>query len=284
MSEYLYYTRDGNVTGDKPKVLISMHPADRPLYFDILSDNILKSFDCTVCCSAFPNDNKPISLNDVSLIIIAVTEKYITWKNSGFISEFIHLSSKGVNVLPIMYQKGINNLFNTRCGKLQYIDFTSDESRLRYLPKLSLHINTVLGTADVSASDTCNKLAFISYRKKDILYLKRLINVIEKGNISGVSLWYDSNLTPGEDYKLRILDVINDCDLYILIVTPSLLEKDNYVMRVEYPLAVKLGKSILAIEMENTDKSLLKKLYPQLPKCITEKHTDALFAKLRSLN
>lgn len=281
MSRFEYLTRDGSSPEGKPRILLSVHPADRHIYFDRLVKEIFSAYDCVVFFDICPNDDNPVEIEDLQLIIIAVTEKYLTWKNSGFTSEFLTLIEHGIPVLPIMLENGIVNLFNTRCGKLQYIDYTSTEAASKYSTKLCRHLKSVL-SGNKECNDEKGKLkVFISYRKQDKEELKKLVDLIHANPESQrIHLWYDSNLLPGEDYRKTIVDALCDCDLFILLVTPSLLEKDNYIMRVEYPLAKEAGKKILPIEMKKTNKVQLAELYPSLPKCITYKQTDALFTKL----
>ena len=45
-------------------------------------------------------------------------------------------------------------------------------------------------------------------------------------------------------------------------------------------MAVQKGKTVLAVEMQKTDRAQLIQMYPGLPKCVTEKQLDALYAKL----
>ena len=48
-------------------------------------------------------------------------------------------------------------------------------------------------------------------------------------------------------------------------MTPSLLEKGNYVMKHEYPDAQKAGKTVLPAEMVKTDPNKLSRYYKGLP-------------------
>ena len=85
-----------------------------------------------------------------------------------------------------------------------------------------------------------------------------------------IAIWFDEFLTPGESFKESIETMLNDCNLFTLLVTPRLLEKvidergkeqDNYVLAVELPMARKnreeKGTDIFAVEMEHTEKAAL---------------------------
>ena len=255
-----------------------MHPADRYLYLDVLKEAVLQSGDYAVYYDPCPQDGSLPDFSDISLVIMAVTEKYLVWQNSGFLSEATPAVANSIPVLPLMMENGIVNLFNTRCGKLQYVDCTDscqieEKCRRHLVQALTEKANKVVGDGV--------RRVFISYRKRDIAYLQRFASLVSahpRGK--EICLWYDTGLVPGENYSHAILDALSACDLYVLLVTPSLLEEGNYVQRVEYPMAVQKGKTVLAVEMQKTDRAQLIQMYPGLPKCVTEKQLDALYAKL----
>jgi len=76
------------------------------------------------------------------------------------------------------------------------------------------------------------------------------------------------------------MKALKESDFFILLVTPSLLEEGNYVMRAEYPTAKKMNKMILAIEALKTDREELFHKYPDLRSCVSIRQPDALYAKL----
>ena len=55
---------------------------------------------------------------------------------------------------------------------------------------------------------------------------------------------------PGENYNENIEHEVDKSDLFVLSVTNNLLEPNNYVMRIEYPMAVSKRKNILSIAFE----------------------------------
>ncbi len=278
MAKLICVTRDKTSPCGKPGILLSVHPADRYLYLDMLKDAVLFSGDYAVYYDPCPQDGGSFDVSNISLVIMAVTEKYLVWQNSGFLSEAIPAVANNIPVLPLMMENGIVNLFNTRCGKLQYVDCTDS---CQVAEKCRRHLAQVFTKeADNEVGDGKRRV-FISYRKRDIAQLKRLSQAIMRHpQASRLCLWYDTGLLPGENYSDAILDALCGCDLYVLLVTPSLLEEGNYVYRVEYPMAIQKGKPIVAVEMQKTDRTKLLQMYPALPKCITEKQIDALFARI----
>lgn len=281
MTELNLITRENTSTEEKLGILVSMHPADRYRYFDELVQSILSVYDCVIYYSDNPSDNISVNMDDIKLVVLAVTEKYITWNNSGFQSEALHAIRKEIPVLPIMLENGIVNLFNTRCGKFHYIDNSSGELTVESLEKINIHLGTIINGEMTQSVDDSKAKIFISYRKKDIHELNRLVSLIRSHPQSNqVQLWYDTSLNPGDDFNHAIIERIQNCDLFLMLVTPTILEQGNYVVRKEYPLARERNKTILPIMMQKTDRKVLNEIFPSLPKCISDNQIGAIYAKV----
>ena len=260
-------------------VLVSMHPADRYRYLEDIT-SFLEAHRCAVRCTPAPADDAVIAWDDVDLVILGVTEKYITWNNSGFVSEAMAALERHVPILPIMLESGIVNLFNTRCKKLHYVENYEDTLTADTLDKVINHIR-LLSTVPAD-EDSDKPKVFISYRKRDTAELRRLVALLDAHPLrKHIRLWYDTNLHPGENYSTTIAAQLKTSDLCLLMVTPSVLEADNYVARVEYPLAKQEKTPVLPIVMQPTDRKALEALFPDLPKCITDKQIGGVFAKLK---
>ena len=65
-----------------------------------------------------------------------------------------------------------------------------------------------------------------------------------------------------------------------MLVTPNILEKKNYVMSVEYPAAVRFGKTIVPVEMEVVNPRKLQKHYKGIPKAISPQSSSSLSCAL----
>ena len=59
--------------------------------------------------------------------------------------------------------------------------------------------------------------------------------------------------------------------LFTLLVTLNLVNEKNYVMEVEYPMAVREDKKILPAEMQKTDASALRKYYNGIPDSVNSR-------------
>ena len=116
---------------------------------------------------------------------------------------------------------------------------------------------------------------FLSYRKKDRRYAQALMKLIHKNDFCrDVAIWYDEFLVPGENFNSAIRDALHKSDLFVLTVTPNVVNENNYIMNVEFPMAKEQNKPILPCEMVKTDEFLLAEKYNNIPKC-----TEAYDAK-----
>ncbi len=215
---------------------------------------------------------------DTDVLVILATERYFTSRTSGYSSEYLYAKERGITVIPLLLEDGIINLINTRCDKSQYIEASASlDDALSALRSRILSLN-------LSEAPEHRHRIFISYRKKDAEALRLLVDALESIPVSNdLSFWYDAAISPGENYEERITDALCGCDIFILLVTPSLLEADNFVMCNEYPMARRLGKRILPLEAVKTDRRALRELFSGLPDPIPLKQIRAIEAELLRL-
>ena len=259
------------------KIFISAHPADRYGLIEQVAEAIGRAEGCTALYHPAPSDRGPFLPEGVDTLVVLASIKYFAWANSGYISELQAAQAANIPIIPIAIEAGQNltDLINMRCGKVQYIDAAQDGLALS-LDALTARLCAVGRTVDESLPSV-----FISYRRADREAMLRLVESIKASPYADrINLWYDMIIEPGENYSLSILSEIKRCRLFVLLVTPRLLEPSNYVFRVEYKLARKLGKRILSIEAEPTDRRALGRMYPTLGKMADIKHPDAISAVL----
>ncbi|MBR6783925.1 MAG: tetratricopeptide repeat protein, partial [Clostridia bacterium] len=104
-----------------------------------------------------------------------------------------------------------------------------------------------------------------------------------------IAIWYDEFLTPGENFNDNIRKALDKSGLFVLAVTPSLLEPrideegiehKNYIEEHEYPMAKEReseGKiAILPAELVKTDSVLLSQKYENIPDCVDSDDENAL--------
>ena len=102
-----------------------------------------------------------------------------------------------------------------------------------------------------------------------------------------IAIWYDEFLTPGENFNDSIQAALEKSGLFVLAVTPNLVNEDNYIRRVEYPLAQQANKPVLPAEMVETDAYLLRSMYPDIPEKLDPRDerflTDAVLSRIGAL-
>ena len=256
------------------RIFISAHPADRYGLIDRVAEAVNAVDGCVAVFHPAPSDKGPFLPEGVDTVVVLASIKYFAWANSGYVSELQAAISAGISVVPIALEAGQNltDLINMRCGKVQYIDAARDGLDLA-LDALAARLSSAARVVDESLPSV-----FISYRRADREAMLRLVEIVKASPYADkINLWYDVIIEPGENYSLSILSEIKRCRLFILLVTPNILEPSNYVYRVEYKLARKLSKRILSVEAERTDKRALNAMY-SLGRTVDIKHPDAILS------
>lgn len=296
MTTFGFKTRDMASPQGKPKIYFCCHPDDFAIYFDSISSAILSKYDCAIFY--FKSDNidydENLFLSDLTqmqLFVMPVTRKLLESSNRAIDIEFAIAQKVHIPILPLMQEKGLEKIFNRRCGNLQFLDkYVEDLTAISYEDKLFSFLNSVLIGEELTKKIRAafHAYIFLSYRKKDRKYARQLMDLVHSDEkCRNIAIWYDEFLVPGEDFNSAIEKALRDCDLFALAVTPRLLENENYVQTIEYPLARNCKKSILAIEMENTDRALLQDRFPKLPELVdaasSQSIQNRLLAHLRTV-
>ena len=265
----------------KPRVYFTCHPDDLEKCFKKVCDDIFKTHDCAIyytedMTEVIAEDVKTVDLGRNNLFVIPVTYKLLTTPNRAMDADIPYALKEHIPVLPIMMEPGIDEFYSKpdKFGELQYLNpYSTDLTEISYEEKLKKYLESVLISDELAkrvraAFDT---YIFLSYRKKDRKYANELMRLIHSiPECRDIAIWFDEFLTPGESFKENIEKILDDCNLFTLLVTPQLLEKvvdengeerDNYVISTELPLARKKkeekGTDIFAVEMEKTDRDAL---------------------------
>ena len=298
MATLQYKTRGMSNPKGKPRVYFCAHPADFSVYFEEIATQILTFHDCAIWY-ADPKEPRDAAflgdLEQMALLVMPVTEKLLTTENHALDVEFRHAVRHHIPVLPLMQEPGLDSLFNEQCGNLQYLDKNvRDLTAISYQEKLNSFLNaTILDDETIKKVQAAfDAYIFLSYRKKDRKYAQELMRLIHKNAFCrDVAIWYDEFLTPGENFNDAIRDAFEKSELFVMAVTPSMLEKsvdktgkqqENYIVQTEYPMAKGSGKPILPVEMQTTDRSLLAKKYANIPACTDPRKGDALAKALQT--
>lgn len=149
-------------------------------------------------------------------------------------------------------EEGLEEEYARRFGNLQYLSrLCQGEGALSYEEKLRRYLQQVLATKEETAKvrnafDAC---VFLSYRKKD----RRQARALRRSAA------------------------------FVLLVTPRLTEEENYVARVEYPAARQEGKTVLPVQVEQTEWTALRRLFVGLPACVDPESGEDLERALLSV-
>ncbi len=274
MSNLKYKTKANTNPKGKPRVYFSSHPDDFDKYFEQLSNEILELQNCAVWYkeSAVKTDEEMLSyLKEMQLFVMPITTKLLCSENDAIDKEFKFAIENHIPVLPLMQESGLDELFGKKCGDLQYLSRESkDMTEIPYKEKLEKYLSSVLIGDELAEKirQAFDAYIFLSYRKKDRKYAQELMKLIHQNEFCrDIAIWYDEFLTPGEDFNSSIKDALEKSGLFVLAVTPNLVNETNYVMTTEYPMAIKKNKPILPVEMIRTNKWKLSRKYREIPKC-----------------
>ena len=289
-------TNPGSNPQGKPRVYFCCHPKDFDLYFGPVSNEILAIQDCAIW---YPEDLHVkrdeaflSELKQMQLFVLPVTTNLLCTENPALDREFAFAVSNHIPVLPLMQESNLEDLFNQKCGNLQFLDKNSfDKLAISYDEKLKKYLSAVLIGDDLAKRISASFVAyiFLSYRKKDRKFAQELMRLIHRHPFCrDIAIWYDEFLTPGEDFNLSIQSALKKSDLFLLAVTPNLVNEINYVMTDEYPVARDSKKPILPAEMVQTERSILFEKYKGLPAPVDARDAsaleDALVQSLRAVS
>ena len=264
-------TRGNSNPQGKQRVYFCCQEDDFEKYFESVSNEILEKQNCAVYYLEPSEKNVDLEelfshLSQMQLFVMPVTTKLLTTKNRAIDSEFPFAIEKHIPVLPLMQEGGLEDVFNKKCGDLQFLDKTSrDETAISYEEKLDKFLSSVLVGDELAKKvrDAFDAYVFLSYRKKDRKYAQELMRLIHENDFCrDIAIWYDEFLTPGENFNDLIKQALEKSELFALAVTPNLVNEENYVKNVEYPMALKEGKKVLPAELVPTDSEELKSQYP----------------------
>ncbi|MBO5357276.1 MAG: tetratricopeptide repeat protein [Clostridia bacterium] len=280
-----YITRGNSNPKGKPKIYFCSHPEDFNIYFDNISKEILSYQSCSIWYSDNDIDEHFWdNLRQMQLFVIPVTKKLLTTKNAALDMELQFAINNHIPVLPLMQERGLDALFNSKCGNIQFLSkFDNDDTSVRYENKLKSFLSSVLIGDELAEKirNAFDAYIFLSYRKIDRAYAQKLMKLIHKNDFCrDIAIWYDEFLTPGENFNDAIKDALLKSDLFVLTVTPNLVKGNNYIITTEYPLAKNANKPIFPVELVSTDKNLIKEQFSEIPSIIDAQDENLLSIEL----
>ncbi len=294
MSSLKYKIRGSVSPQGKPRVYFCCHHDDFNNFFDKISNDILSNQNCAVW---YRDDYSPLDddlkndLKQMQLFVIPVTAKFLTTENEAFATEFKIAAENHIPILPLMQEPGLEKLFNYKCGNLQFLNkYSNDATEISYDEKLKKYLESIL-VGDKLADKiraAFDAYVFLSYRKKDRKYAQELMKLIHRNNFCrDIAIWYDEFLTPGENFNDSIREALVKSDLFVLTVTPNLVNELNYIVTTEYPMAKRENKPVLPVELVPTDKDKLFDNFKDISSPVNayddEIFNDALLSEIRKL-
>ena len=285
----------------KPRVYFTCHPDDFSDWFDRITDDVL-SVDGN-CAIYYTKDMAEVDeemytdlqLGRMNLFVIPVTYKLLVDGCRAFERDLTFAKEKNIPILPIVVEPDIDGFYSRpeAFGNMQYLSvFDNESGGNTYNKKLAQRLSDVLVSREKikEIKDDFSGEIFLSYRKKDRNYADELIRLIhDNPKFRDIAIWYDEFLILGEDedFEKNIFKELDASELFVLLVTPSLLEDGNYVMRKEYPIARESGKPILPTEVVATDKDELSQKYSDIPEpidgndsCVLDERLTAMLNRL----
>lgn len=264
-----YVTRGHTSAVGKDKVFFVSHPEEQTEYFEYVKKILFHRQNLAL----FYEDGQGEPENwweeeyGIQLVVVAVTRRFCLEENNEGRKMLDMAKKYHIPVCPIAFERGILPLFDEKIGSYQCLFAgTQEETEKNFYQKLNDFLSQVMD--DEQMNEMIRKNAFdfnlfISYRKKNRGYVNQLTKIMhDRTELRGISYWYDEDLMPGLDYNEEIDQAIKESDAVVLIITPSIIEEDNYVKRIEYQQANAYGKKIIPFMFEDTDMDALREGFP----------------------
>lgn len=284
MNNKMHYYPEGTVIRRQPKIYFTCLSADFASCLEAVKQDLfrpgIREKSNFVLCYHRPEDLPAADeqywadLRNMKLLVVAVTGGLLDGGDHRALAVLNFGRDHGIPVLPLLMEQGLEHRFDALCGSLHCLNRTlRQDSGVSYEEKVEKFLASVLISKELAERirKEFDARIFLSYRKKDrddALELMKLIH--RRPACRDVAIWYDDFLTPGEDFDDGILAILRASDLFVLTVTPSILESrldsegrpvKNYVEETEYPEAKKT-LPVLPAMMRSTDPALLKAQFP----------------------
>lgn len=242
--------------------------------------------DCVVSWIESPEagiDEKSLrnELQDSQALVLWVTKEWLEAARAGSAPDKLPLEIKLAQelhtpILPIATHNELLPEFTRLVGHIHGIAKADPE----YRTKLKAQLETFLGSEELNQEIRDNAFSatvFLSYRKMDIDEARKFMKALhDLKEFEAVSIWYDNFLTAGQNFDEEIEKALTDSDGFVLLVTPNLAAKGNYVQEVEYPMASKKKKPVVCVETLATDLAQFTKLFPGTEIVVPLDSPDAL--------
>lgn len=303
--DFSYRVRGDFSPNGLQKVFFSFYPEDKE-WMEKIADDILDISNCAVwyhedsmTADDINLDDLAMKLQEMRLFVVIVSTKYLANDSLAKNWEYRFAMEHHIPVLPIAVESGLEEYFAVEMNRIHdgYGDIqllrseVTDRTEISYYQKLARDLRAILlENEEVERiKQAFSGKIFLSYRKKDRRYANELMHTIHDiPSLRNVSIWFDEFIFSGEKWSDQISDALKQSDVFLLLVSPSITEPDNYVIREEYPAARKQDKTIVSVR-KNEDKSEipdiedLRQIFPGLRVLVDGDNADELESALQEI-
>lgn len=286
--------RSNAFAGDRQKVFLCCHPLTPDRVRDRIAELLIDLADVVVYMDEEHGSHMEAGLDHIrrmNLVVLVVDRELVSPEPvsrslRGCCDAILREAREnGIPILPVAVSREVLEPFNRIFGTLHCLNIEhtldhADEIRCeneRELLKRGLDEILLPDERLKKIREAFEAYIFLSYRKKDREYVDRLMRLLHsRSEFRDVAIWFDDYLQPGEDFNRAILNAMDKSILFSLLVTPNLLERNNYVMTTEYTHAEAGNKTVLPVEFVPTDRTQLNLYYKNLPESVSAADTGGL--------
>lgn len=290
MAELSVRTRENGNPQGRPNVYLAIQPEDMQEYFEAVCSELLTANDCAIYYCNSPHTNSIEDeeffqkLQHMSLIVVPVTKTLLSHFPHVLELEISFAQKNNISILPLIREPGVEKRFNELFDDLHCLhSYNTHPDFPDYPGRLSNYLQAVFMN-DFEKEEIKKYFSsriFLSYRRQDHSYAQQLMRIIhQQPQYQDVAIWYDKFLIPGENFNDTIKEEIAQSDLFVMVVTPNILKNDNYVMKHEYPEALKAQKPIVAVEMVHTNHNNLRRYFSEITENVDICDVSALVGAL----
>lgn len=233
------------------RIYFSCHREDFSLFEQVASDIREIDKNCVIAHLDFSHGLDLDHLNEVydfHLIVIPITENWFCGDGGVHLEEFKYITEQHKAVLPILFDPSVEGKFNKVTNNLQLLRRNSRD----YKERLRRSLGEILFDPELlgSVKKVFTHKMFISYCREDLDHTQELIRCIHADEAGRrIAIWYDKYLPTGKNFEDSIFKELDNCEIFGLTITPSIISRENYAVKWEYPHAQTAGKKIVFFEL-----------------------------------
>lgn len=289
MSYVSYETKGKSELRGQVRIFCEIRREEYDRFYRDVRDDLFEAADCAVFSlnSYAPIEDMQLfrqELSKMDLIVIVVAQNTLKTEDPVLEACIGCAATFHIPVLPLVTKHAAEDiscmeLYHRKFGYSQYLILASEDGGRfanqsgkeaaaaayeEYIYRLKVYLDSTIASAELTDRIRKNfrSVIFISYRRKDQYLIPDLKNCIYSDPaLADTACWYDEFLTPGENFNETIMTALERSDVFLLMITPAMLEDQNYVITTEYPAALELGKPVVSVEVEETNHRRLAEVF-----------------------